>query len=221
MEEQSGFRAGRSCTDNIFSIKNLTEKRTARNLERHLVFVDLQKAYDSVPIKKLFEVLDSSNIEKEYIAAIRSLHWESYSQMKIDNRVSEPFVVNKGLRQECCLSPTLFNVYTDAALKTWSAKCKGMGIPIGEQTRYTLLFADDQVIVAADAEDVSYMTRKLKEEFTKWGLEKNMSKTKHLAIGATAQDIKIGGNTIEACMEFKYLGGNVHSYWKQSSRHLQ
>jgi hypothetical protein len=97
-------------------------------------------------------------------------------------------------------------VYIDAALKTWSAICKGMGIPIGEQTPYTLLFADDQVIVAADAEDVSYMTRKLKEEFTKWGLEINMSKTKYLAIGATAQDIKIGGDTIEACMKFKYLG---------------
>jgi hypothetical protein len=52
MEEQSGFRAGCSCTNNIFSLKNLTEKRTARNLETHLVFVDLQKAYDSVPIKK-------------------------------------------------------------------------------------------------------------------------------------------------------------------------
>jgi hypothetical protein len=168
--------------------------------------VDLQKAYDSVPIKKLFEVLNSSNIEKEYIAAIRSLCRESYSQMKIDNRVSEPFAVNKGLHQGCCLSPTLFNEYIDAALKTWSAKCKGMGIPIGEQTRYTLLFADDQVIVAADAEDMSYMTRKFKEEFTKWGLEIYMNKTKYLAIGATAQDIKIGGNTIEASMEFKYLG---------------
>jgi hypothetical protein len=97
-------------------------------------------------------------------------------------------------------------MYIDAALKMWSAKCKGMGIPIGEQTLYTLLFADDQVIVAADAEDVSYMTRKLEEEFTKWGLEINMNKTKYLAIGATAQDTKIGGNTIEACMEFKYLG---------------
>jgi hypothetical protein len=89
-EEQSGFRAGRSCTDNIFSLKNLTEKRTARNLETHLVFVDLQKAYDSVPIKNLSEVLNSSNIGKEYIAAIRSLYRESYSQMKIDNRVLEP-----------------------------------------------------------------------------------------------------------------------------------
>jgi hypothetical protein len=50
------------------------------------------------------------------------------------------------------------------------------------------------------------MTRKLKEGFTKWGLEINMSKTKYLAIGATAQDMEIGGDTIEACMEFKYLG---------------
>jgi membrane glycosyltransferase len=69
MEEQSGFRAGRSCTDNIFSLKTLLRKGL-HEISRHLVFVDLQKAYDSVPIKKLFEVLNSSNIEKEYIAAI-------------------------------------------------------------------------------------------------------------------------------------------------------
>jgi hypothetical protein len=31
-----------------------------------------------------------------------------------------------------------------------------------------------EYIADTDAEDVSYMTRKLKEEFTKWGLEINM-----------------------------------------------
>jgi hypothetical protein len=76
-------------------------------------------------------------------------------------------------------------------------------------------------VVTADIVVFNIINMLCEEEFTKWGLEINMSKTKHLAIGAIAQDIKIGGNTIEACMEFKYLGGNVHSYWKQSSRHLQ
>ena len=40
VEEQSGFRAGRSCVDNIFSLRQIIEKRTERNLETHLVFVD-------------------------------------------------------------------------------------------------------------------------------------------------------------------------------------
>jgi len=49
-EEQSGFRTGQSCTDNIFCMKQVIEKRNATNRETHLLFVDLTKAYDSVPI---------------------------------------------------------------------------------------------------------------------------------------------------------------------------
>jgi len=52
-EEQSGFQTGRSCTDNTFCMKQVTEKRNATNQETHLLFVDLTKAYDSIPISKL------------------------------------------------------------------------------------------------------------------------------------------------------------------------
>lgn len=52
-EEQSGFRVGRSCNDNIFCLKQLIEKRS--NQETHLMFIDLHKAYDTVPVKKMVE----------------------------------------------------------------------------------------------------------------------------------------------------------------------
>jgi len=45
-EEQSGFRTGWSCTDNIFCMKQVIEKRNATNKETHLLYVDLIKAYD-------------------------------------------------------------------------------------------------------------------------------------------------------------------------------
>jgi len=38
-----------------------------------------------------------------------------------------------------------------------------MGIPLENTTLYTLQFADDQVGLAGDKEDLQYMTRKLKE----------------------------------------------------------
>jgi len=52
-EEQNGFRIGRSCTDNIFCMKQVIEKRNATNQETHLLFVDLTKAYDSIRVSKL------------------------------------------------------------------------------------------------------------------------------------------------------------------------
>lgn len=78
LEEQSGFRAGRSCIDNAFCLSQLTEKSLAHNREAHLIFIDLKKAYDSVPIQKLCEVLESSNISPIYTNAIKQLYASLY-----------------------------------------------------------------------------------------------------------------------------------------------
>ena len=40
----------------------------------------------------------------------------------------------------------------------------------------TLQFADDQVDLEGDKEDLEYMTRKLKGTYEKWGLDMNLNK---------------------------------------------
>jgi hypothetical protein len=50
-------------------MKQVTEKRNATNQETHLLFVDLTKAYDSIPIPKLWEVLGELNINNNLIGA--------------------------------------------------------------------------------------------------------------------------------------------------------
>jgi hypothetical protein len=52
-EDQSGFRAGWSCTDNLLILQQILEKRRGVNEETHLALVDLEKKYDSVPRCKL------------------------------------------------------------------------------------------------------------------------------------------------------------------------
>ena len=71
MEEQSGFRAGRSCIDNIFCITQVIEKKKATNMELHLLFIELTKVYDSVPLNKLWEAIDRSTINTRLIEAIK------------------------------------------------------------------------------------------------------------------------------------------------------
>jgi len=159
-EEQSGFRKGRS--DNIFCMKQVIEKRTATNRETHLLFVDLTKAFDSIPILKLWEVLGESDINNTLIKALQNLYGNT-AQVKIGNTLSHPFNITKGLRQGCCISPTLFKIYIRKALGEWKRKCHGMGVPLENITLYTLQFADDQVVLAGYKEDMEYITCKLKE----------------------------------------------------------
>jgi hypothetical protein len=44
------------------------------NEETHLTLVDLEKAYDSVPRCKLWEVLRSFSIDEELIKAIKEMY---------------------------------------------------------------------------------------------------------------------------------------------------
>jgi len=53
LEEQNGFRIGRSCIDNVFIIKQIMEKRREFNLETHMAFLDLEKTFDKVDRKQL------------------------------------------------------------------------------------------------------------------------------------------------------------------------
>jgi hypothetical protein len=55
IEEQAGFRADRSTIDHVFCLKQLIEKKMSVYQPLHLLFVDLEKAYDSMPLKKLME----------------------------------------------------------------------------------------------------------------------------------------------------------------------
>jgi sorting nexin-29 len=54
LEEQSGFRRGRSCIDNVFTLKQTVEKRREFNLETHIAFLDLGKAFDRVNRNQLW-----------------------------------------------------------------------------------------------------------------------------------------------------------------------
>jgi len=123
--------------------------------------VDLTKAYDSIPISKFWEVLGELNINNNLIKALQNLYINT-AQVKSGNKLSHPFNITKELHQGCCISPTLFKIYIRKALEEWKRKCSRMGIPLENTTLYTLQFADVQVVLVGDKEDLEYMMRKLK-----------------------------------------------------------
>ncbi|KAH1002379.1 hypothetical protein HUJ04_008467 [Dendroctonus ponderosae] len=82
-----------------------------------------------------------------------------------------------------------------------------MGNPLNETISYTLCFADDQIVVAQEYDDLEYMTRTLIEEYKKCGLEVNIKKAAYMCIGGIKQDLVLKmGQQIKSCDEYKYLG---------------
>ena len=85
-----------------------------------------------------------------------------------------------------------------------------MGISVGKELVHSLLFADDQVIMAQCREDVKFTVRKLLGAFEAGGLKDNMSKTEYLVIGGDGRNIKTPQGIIKSAKEFKYLGSVFH-----------
>ena len=82
-----------------------------------------------------------------------------------------------------------------------------MGIPAASDTTlYTLCFADDQIVAAQDAEDLEYMSRKLIDEYEKWGLHVNIRKTGNMVVGGDQNELIMEGEQrIKGCTEYKYI----------------
>ena len=110
VEEQCGFRKGSSCTNAIFMVQQIIEKRKEHNLPLFLLFIDYEKAYDNVNIDKLWEMMDNK-IPMYLQNTIKCIYRIMKVRIKFNNGISEPIHINKGVRQRCGLSPILFNIY--------------------------------------------------------------------------------------------------------------
>lgn len=214
LECQNGFRKGRSCTDASFTIKLLMEKRIEYSQEMHMCFIDFEKAYDNVNRNKLFSALEEYNIPKKLIRAIESLYEDTMIRVKIGEEMSECEKINKGVRQGCPLSCILFNIYMDKIIRQWKATDpKGVKITNTEQIE-TLLFADDQVIVAENEDELQRSVFKLEKIAKEYGMKISTAKTKVIAFRGKEQKrskIVVNGRIIEQVGKFRYLGVDISS----------
>ena len=110
MEVQGGFKSGRSCVNQIFAIRQLSEKILEKNKQIIIVCIDLQKAYDKVCRENLWRMLVRYKVDGQLLRAIRSLYRESQACVRVNGKLSRWFSIYQGVRQGCVMSPWLFNI---------------------------------------------------------------------------------------------------------------
>ena len=117
-ESQCGFRHGRGCADQLFSLRMLMEKAREYHQPIYACFIDLKKAYDSVHRESLWRILQHSYcLPPKLLSIMRALHEDSTAAVRAYGKLSDKFSVTSGVRQGCVLAPTLFNFYFDVAIR--------------------------------------------------------------------------------------------------------
>ena len=112
------------CSSDLLAL----QKRKEHGLGTWAVFVDLVKAFDSVPREALFNVLQKFGIPPKMCRIITSLHSDLVVKIQAGD---EDIVIDStsGVKQGCTLAPILFSVYIQACAEVRSKLSKDQGLP--------------------------------------------------------------------------------------------
>nr|VZI51238.1 unnamed protein product [Spirometra erinaceieuropaei] len=110
---QAGFRAGRGCADQIFTLRRILEFRHSYQQPTAVCFVDFAAAFDSVHRESLWRIMALDGVPAKIIAMIKAYYRSTTARVLVRNNLSQPFGIRSGVRQGCILSPILFNYAID------------------------------------------------------------------------------------------------------------
>ena len=133
-EEQSGFRMGRGCVDQVFVMEQLSEKCLAKGKSLYVAYMDLEKAYDRVDRSVMWIVLSMYGVSGMLLDAIKSFYVESEACVRVCRKESEWFRVKVGLRQGCVMSPWLFNLFMDGVMREVRETAGEIGVNLVEDS---------------------------------------------------------------------------------------
>ncbi|XP_074360380.1 secreted RxLR effector protein 78-like [Apium graveolens] len=111
------------------------EKYRERRTDLHMVFIDLEKAYDSVPRNVIWTSLKSKNVSWIYVREIQEMYSQVLTCVGTPVGDTQYFPVKTRLRQGSSLSPFLFAIIIDVLTRG-----------IQDVVPWCMLFADDIVI---------------------------------------------------------------------------
>ena len=200
---QYGFRDNRSTGTYITNMISTIQHRLKSKQETAGIFLDLQKAFDSVWHKGLIFRMLECGLEGKILKIISKFIKTRKVRLQVNNYVTEPRQCPLGLPQGSVLSPLLFILYTRDMLESTAG------------TR--LQFADDCSIIswATTNRDLQKILDQNGEALSawlnRWRLCANCQKTDVVPFRGTANPPVIQGTQVQLVKHTKVLGVIIES----------
>jgi len=82
-----------------------------------MVFVDLDKAYDTIPRELIWHCLRNRVVPEQYINIIKDMYEDCSTSVRTDSGLTSKIQIEVGLHQGSALSPLLFIIIMDVLAK--------------------------------------------------------------------------------------------------------
>jgi hypothetical protein len=104
-------------SDAAFTLRMLMSKCREYKQPLYMAFVDMTKAYDSIPRHALWCVLRAYGVHDKLVQLLTDMHTGTQAAIKLAGRSGEWFDISTGVRQGCVIAPLLFNVFFDCVVR--------------------------------------------------------------------------------------------------------
>ena len=232
---QAGFRRLEECITHAVCLVEAIQRRRLAGLPTFGLFIDLKKAYDMVPHEAVFAKMRRFGIRGRCYDFIVALYKRSTIRVRLGHgsgaAYTDPFDLERGVRQGCPLSCILFNMFINDIFDDLPY-CK-VEIPRGTRTKPVLpamglaglLFADDALGLASTLEETCMLckhitdwteTNEMKVGIGKCGIMEWGSDGAGGYSGASSlpdpdfdMHLVIGGEAVPVADEYLYLGVTI------------
>lgn len=182
---QSGFRCGRSCADIVWAHRWLIAKTLRYKVVIHILGLDMSRAFDTIDRTKLMTILETvPGITDDDRVLIRALLVNTSLQVQFNGVMTEPFVTNIGSPQGDALSPILFAIYLEAALR--ELRARGPARPVCDlinELPLETIYADDTDFISLCHDYLHSILLQVGAIFGELNLLVNVDKTEFGTIG--------------------------------------
>ena len=130
----------------------------------HMAVLDYAKTFDWVDHNKLWEILKEMEIPEHLICLLRNLYVGQETTVRTGHGTTDGFLIGKGVRQGCILSPCLFNLYAEYFMRNAGLEEAQAGIKIAERNINNFRYADDTTLMAESEDELKSLLMKVKVE---------------------------------------------------------
>ena len=99
-------------TNVINHINKLKEKN------HMIISIDIEKAFDKIQHQFMIKTLQNVGIEGTYLNIIKAIYDKATANIILNGEKLKPFPLRSGAKQDCPLSPLLFNIVLEVLART-------------------------------------------------------------------------------------------------------
>ena len=199
-KNQFGFMPGRSTMEAIFLVRQLMERYREHKKDLHMVFIDLEKAYDKIPRNVMWWALEKHKVPAKYITLIKDMYDNVVTSVRTSDVDTDDFPIKIGLHQGSALSPYLFALVMDEVTRG-----------IQGDIPWCMLFADDVVLVDDSRTGVNRKLELWRQTLESKGFRLSRTKTEYMMCGFSTtrceeEEVSLDGQVVPRKDTFRYLG---------------